>query len=285
MFKTKRARKDQSGQEELGEVQTANTDENGNFGWTASASSAADVLRSKVPHALTPKRRQTEPPDGETIRQQFEAVRRYAAEPRPAFVPEPRRTATEEPSRLLIGRDITFKGEIGQCRTLVVEGNVGANVKCETLQVHEEGNFDGDIEAETAEVCGRVEGRIKIRGRLTIRTAGLVSGDVTYGELDIAAGGRLAGKIAHVPAPEHPTKAEPTDAHGEKPAAPTDTAATVDKVRTALPVPSDLEPPVNPFDPVGQGNGKHSDATDDSGAATPESDPIPLAVGTAGVRT
>ena len=284
MFKLRRAQPEEPRQDTPAEIQGSKIDNHDSTAQTRSAGPRAEGLKSKVPPALTPKRRQTAAPDGATIRQQFEAVRRYAAEPSVGFSVQPRRTTAEDPSRLLIGRDISFKGQIGDCQSLIVEGKVAANAKCRALQIQESGVYEGEIEAETIEVCGRIEGRVRVRGRLTIRTAGRVNGDITYGELDIATGGRLSGNIQHEPVPEETTKDEPA-----APSQPVVAAAT-EKTPSDLsdppipPDPSDVGPEVQLPVPVAAEPSPTRDAAPHQADPTPEPNPEPIAVGSAGAR-
>ena len=288
MFKLKRAQSEEPRQEAPAELQGSTIDNHDSADPPRTAGPRAEGLKSKVPTALTPKRRQSPAPDGATIRQQFEAVRRYAAEPSVGLSRQPGPAPAEEPSRLLIGRDITFKGQIGDCQSLIVEGKVTANSKCRSLQVQESGVYEGEIEAETLEVCGRVEGRVQVRGRLTIRTAGRVNGEVTYGELDIAAGGRLAGEIQHEPVPKETAKDEPVApsqpvaaaAAEQTPSVPTDPPIPLDP-----PDPSDVGPQARPPAPVA------AEPSSEGEPAAQQADPAPkpnlnnpFAVGAAGDR-
>ncbi len=287
MFKMKRAQPEESRQDTPAEIQGSKIDNDDSTAQTRSAGLRAEGLKSKVPSASTPKRRQTAAPDGATIRQQFEAVRRYAAEPGVGFSLQPHRTTAEQPSRLLIGRDIRFKGRIGDCQSLIVEGNVAANAKVRAFQVQESGVYEGEIEAETAEVCGRIEGRVRVRGRLTIRTAGQMNGDIAYGELDIAAGGRLSGDIRHEPVPEETAKDEPA-----APSQPV-VAAAAEKTPSDLsdppippdpPDPSDVGPQARLPAPVAAEPSPARDAAPQQADPTPEPNPEPIAVGSAGAR-
>ena len=287
MFKMKRAQPEEPRRDNPAEIEGSKIDNHDSTAQTEPAGPRAKGLKSKVPSALTPKRRQTAAPDGATIRQQFEAVRRYAAEPAVGFSLQPRRTTAEEPSRLHIGPDISFTGQIGDCQSLIVEGKVVANAKCRALQVQDSGVYEGEIEAETADVCGRVEGRVRVRGRLTIRTAGQVNGDITYGELDIAVGSRLSGDIRHEPVPEEIAKDEP--------AAPSQPVVAAAAVKT----PSDLsDPPIPPDPPDPSDVGPQArlpapvagepsparDAAPQQADPAPEPNPEPNAVGSAGAR-
>lgn len=292
MFKMRRARTEEPRQDTFAEIQASNVEDLDFTPHAMPARSRPEGLKSKVPPALTPKRRQTAAPDGATIRQQFEAVTRYAAEPGVAVARQPTPAIAAEPSTLLIGRDISFKGEISDCQSLVIEGTVAASAKCHAVQVQESGIYEGEIEAETIEVCGRIEGRVRVRGRLTIRSAGLVNGDITYGELDIAAGGRLSGGIQHEPVPEETARSEPTAA--SEPATPFQPViAAADKAPSDLsepplpqdfPDPADVGPQVATPAPDAVEPSLTSDAAPPQADPLPEPDPEPIAVGAAGDR-
>ena len=117
----------------------------------------------------------------------------------PQPIPTPTRDAKPKPEPveaglLVIGNQISFYGEIGACRRLVVEGNAEAKLeKCQDLAVSETGFLKGQICAENAEVNGRFEGDLVVRKRLLIRAKGHVTGTITYGEIEIERGGRVIG--------------------------------------------------------------------------------------------
>lgn len=103
--------------------------------------------------------------------------------------------STSEENRLIVGRNIQLKGEIGACDTLVVEGRVEAAMKSRIIQTAESGVFIGEAEVETAEIRGRFEGKLTARKRLVIYSTGRISGTVRYGSIVIEDGGRVAGDI------------------------------------------------------------------------------------------
>ena len=119
----------------------------------------------------------------------------------PAPTPTRASNGTEEnaPPRaevgtLIIGREISFVGDITACNRLVVDGLVEANLqRCQEVIIGKTGFFKGHARAETAEVNGRVEGELIVRKLLRIRTGGQVSGTTTYGEIEIERGGRIVG--------------------------------------------------------------------------------------------
>jgi cytoskeletal protein CcmA (bactofilin family) len=287
MFKTKRAYREDPRHDDPAEYPESHLEDDDFLDHDIPENPLGEELRSKVPTAFSARKRQSAAPDGATIRQQFDTVRRYAAEPGAATVSQPIPAVADEPSRLLIGRDITFRGEISDCKSLVVEGTVAANAKCHSVQIQESGFYDGEIEAETIEVSGRIEGKVHVRGRLTIRAAGRVHGEITYGELDIAAGGQISGEIQHEPAPTAVTE---TAAVGETAAATQPDVAPFDLSEPPLPqaFPSPTE--VGPQMPAQTAANEAEGPTDADESAWQreetfaEADTEPMTVGAAGDR-
>ena len=106
-------------------------------------------------------------------------------------------TETSSGRRLVISEGITMSGEIAACDHLVVEGTVeaalqGANV----LDIAETGTFYGSVEIDEATIAGRFEGEIAVNGRLTIKGSGVVTGSISYGELQVESGASIDGKIS-----------------------------------------------------------------------------------------
>ena len=95
-----------------------------------------------------------------------------------------------------------MSGEITSCDRLVIEGSVEANLQnCQHMAIAETGVFNGNAAIDDVEVSGRFDGDLVVRKRLLIRASGRVSGTITYGEIEIEAGGRISGVIR---APEGP---------------------------------------------------------------------------------
>lgn len=106
-----------------------------------------------------------------------------------------RRSETEH-RKLIVGREIALSGEITSCDRLVVEGSVEANLaNCRDIDIAESGLFKGSASIEEAEIRGRFEGTLTVRKRLLIRSTGKVVGTVRYAQIEIEAGGQLAGDI------------------------------------------------------------------------------------------
>jgi cytoskeletal protein CcmA (bactofilin family) len=140
---------------------------------TPASSRVADLLRpgAEPSHAPIPPRQQTEPQPG---------TQHDGAD---------RRT-------LIVGREISFTGDVTSCDRLIVEGAIEVNLQnCQNIIIAETGIFRGDGSTENADVYGRVEGGLVVRKRLLIRASGHVSGTITYGEIEIEAGGKISGVI------------------------------------------------------------------------------------------
>ena len=133
---------------------------------------------------------------------------------------------------LTIGAGITMAGEIESCDYLLVEGTVEAALKgARSLEIAESGVFYGTVEIEEATIAGRFEGDITVHGRLTILSSGIVTGTITYKELEIEGGAIVDGRLTPVastaqtqtPAPVS-TKTRSKSSTSEKNAANTDGA-------------------------------------------------------------
>jgi cytoskeletal protein CcmA (bactofilin family) len=102
----------------------------------------------------------------------------------------------DEGRRLTVGRDITLNGDIASCDHLVVEGTVQAQAfQARRIDVLESGYFAGSAEVQDAIVAGRVEGKIKVHGRLIVKATGRVYGEIEYGTLEAEAGSRIEGQL------------------------------------------------------------------------------------------
>lgn len=108
-------------------------------------------------------------------------------------------TTTEhntEERRLVIGQGITMSGEIEHCDTLLVQGTIEAALKgAESLEVSETGTFYGTVEINEAYISGRFEGDLTVNGRLTVAAGGIITGSISYRELQIEAGAVIDGKL------------------------------------------------------------------------------------------
>ena len=97
---------------------------------------------------------------------------------------------------LIVGREISFSGDVTSCERLIIEGRIEVNLQnCQIMIIAETGIFRGNGSTENADIRGRVEGDLIVHNRLLIRASGHVSGTITYGEIEIEAGGKISGVI------------------------------------------------------------------------------------------
>jgi cytoskeletal protein CcmA (bactofilin family) len=121
--------------------------------------------------------------------------------------------------KLIVGRDISLSGEIAACDVLVVEGTVEARLRDgRNIEISETGLFKGSVEIDEADIAGRFEGEITVRGRLKVRAGGRIQGSIRYGELEVEAGGQLSGDIQVIGAQPARAGVRPTPAPVREPA-------------------------------------------------------------------
>ncbi len=100
---------------------------------------------------------------------------------------------------LTIGRGINMSGEIDACDHLLVEGTVEAALKgAKVLDIASSGVFYGTVEIEEATIAGRFEGELTVNGRLTIKSSGVITGSISYRELEVEAGAVLDGRMTPI---------------------------------------------------------------------------------------
>ncbi|MAL79467.1 MAG: cell shape determination protein CcmA [Sneathiella sp.] len=104
----------------------------------------------------------------------------------------------KEGSKLHVGADIHLKGEITSCDRLIVEGKVEASMTSKEIEISQSGVFNGTVDIDTADISGQFDGTMKARKRLVVRKTGRVSGDISYGEIEIEPGGEIGGSLKKI---------------------------------------------------------------------------------------
>jgi cytoskeletal protein CcmA (bactofilin family) len=126
-----------------------------------------------------------------------------------------------EGRRLVVGEGISLSGEIEACDVLIVEGTIEAALKgAKVLEIAESGVFYGAVEIEEATVAGRFEGDLTVNGRLTIRSTGSITGEISYKELAVEAGATLEGKITPLSGSQSAKKPDSRSTQSKKVTAP-----------------------------------------------------------------
>lgn len=114
---------------------------------------------------------------------------------------------------VVVGKGANIVGEITNCSQVEIAGALEGKVVAEAVIVRAGGCLKGHVHSERAEVHGTLEGEVQVEDHLDIRSTGQVSGELAYGKLSVASGGRLAGMIQIVPEPE---KQDPPAEHQEQ---------------------------------------------------------------------
>lgn len=107
---------------------------------------------------------------------------------------------SENDSRLTIGHGITMSGEIENCEHLLVEGTVEAALRgASVLEISESGTFYGTVEIQEAEIAGRFEGDLTAYDRLIVRSTGVITGTISYNDIEVESGAQIEGRLSALP--------------------------------------------------------------------------------------
>lgn len=104
-----------------------------------------------------------------------------------------------EPGVMVIGADTGLKGQIHNCRRIEIKGAFEGELNAGTVIVHRGGRCLGAVNADAAEVHGNLEGIIRVRRLISIRSTGSVVGNVQYGSMSLEPGGELSAEVRNVP--------------------------------------------------------------------------------------
>ncbi len=96
---------------------------------------------------------------------------------------------------ILIGRGTRVVGEIHDCTSIEVQGELEGNVTAKRVTIREGGVISGSVQTVEAEIHGVVTGELQVDGLLDVHSSGRVDGNLTYGQIAIAAGGEVSGNI------------------------------------------------------------------------------------------
>ena len=97
---------------------------------------------------------------------------------------------------LVVGRGISLQGTVQDAERLVVEGTVEATmIHAAELSVPLGGLFKGEIEVETAEIAGTIDGTLTTRAGLVVHATGRALGKIRCHRLRVEDGGQITGQI------------------------------------------------------------------------------------------
>jgi len=80
--------------------------------------------------------------------------------------------------------------------TARIDGTFHGDLEATHLVVGASGRIVGTVRGVTADVEGQLEGTLALSGQLTVRSTGVLRGNVGYGGLSVEAGARLVGDVS-----------------------------------------------------------------------------------------
>ena len=100
----------------------------------------------------------------------------------------------------LIGRSANVQGDVEFAGGLHVDGRITGNVRATaglpaSLSISEHGVVEGSVEAQNVVLNGRINGDIFGSGRVVLGAKARVQGNVHYGEIEMALGAEIVGKL------------------------------------------------------------------------------------------
>ena len=103
-------------------------------------------------------------------------------------------TKNTEKLESFIGANSAFKGNIETKGTLRVDGSMEGNVNADWVVLGEKASIKGDITARGIIVGGRIEGNLRAKEIVEIKSKGQVFGDISSVKLTIIEGGIFEGR-------------------------------------------------------------------------------------------
>ncbi len=109
------------------------------------------------------------------------------------------RSFAEEPE-VIIGEDVTIKGEIVYSSTLLIDGTFEGTIKTEgKLIVGPKGAVKSNVSLEEAYISGKVEGDILVKTKLVLKYPAEIYGNITAPSVSIEEGVTIVGQLCITP--------------------------------------------------------------------------------------
>lgn len=95
-----------------------------------------------------------------------------------------------------IGQGTHLTGDLQAPGLLRVDGSIKGNVTCEAKAVFgTKSAMEGTLIANTAEIAGKISGRVEVKELLVVKPTGILEGETYYGKLVVENGGTVTGTI------------------------------------------------------------------------------------------
>ncbi len=100
---------------------------------------------------------------------------------------------------LIIGEDAVLKGTVSNGTRVEVRGYLEGGVAAGEVVVHEGGRLFGNVKSVKAAVHGTLQGDVRVKELISIKSTGQVSGNVKYGRLAMEEGAELTARVRNIP--------------------------------------------------------------------------------------
>ena len=116
---------------------------------------------------------------------------------------------------LLVGEGVYMKGSMRVPGIASIDGKLEGDLSADTVFVQVNGSMDGVTNANHVRVAGALTNTTVANKTLVVESSGVISGSITYNDLEIKKGGSLQGgiyKVGQQAAPVKPAAAVPAAA-------------------------------------------------------------------------
>ena len=96
---------------------------------------------------------------------------------------------------IVIGEGVSVSGSLVVPAKAVVNGQLEGDITADDLLVGATGRIVGTVRARNAEVYGEIHEKLQVAEHLLVRGIGKITGNVSYGEIQIERGGMVHASI------------------------------------------------------------------------------------------
>jgi cytoskeletal protein CcmA (bactofilin family) len=100
---------------------------------------------------------------------------------------------------LIIGEDAVLRGEVKSGQRVEIWGYVEGGVTASEIIVQEGGKLFGNVNSDTAEIRGTIQGDVRVLQLIQIKSTGHAAGKIKYGRLSMEEGGELTAHVRNIP--------------------------------------------------------------------------------------
>lgn len=109
---------------------------------------------------------------------------------------------TENTSAVYIGFETVIRGHLDVPGEVIVKGRFEGTLKASQLTVEENGSVSGHIRADKIIAYGRIDQELISTMFIHIHATGIVTGNVSYYDIEIEKGGKLEGVLMRINQPQ-----------------------------------------------------------------------------------